>query len=67
MLKVKYKTQLAAVREAKGLSREEVKEGLNICLRTLQRYEDGIRIPDVLTAIQLADKLKIRDLREIWG
>jgi transcriptional regulator with XRE-family HTH domain len=60
--------QLKALRIAKGFTQSQVAEKVGITLRSYQRYEaKGERIPDVLTALGIADVLKVKDLRKIWS
>lgn len=59
---------LREIREQKGFTQLQIAERVGIGLRSYQRYEakDG-RYPDVLTALSIADVLKVGNLRNIWG
>lgn len=60
--------QLKALRKTKGFTQSQVAEKVGITLRCYQRYEaSDERLPDVLTALGIADVLKVKDLREIWS
>ena len=59
-------TQLKFVRNAKGANQKEMANLYNLNLRTYQRYESGERLPDVRTAIKMADKNNISDLRKLF-
>ncbi len=51
------KNKLKEKRKEKGLSQVEVAKKAKISERTYQRYESGERLPDVLTALIIADIL----------
>lgn len=51
------KNKLKEARKEKGLSQVEVAKKAKISERTYQRYENGERLPDVLTALIIADIL----------
>lgn len=46
---------LLALRQKKNLSQRYIASALEISLRTYQRYESGQRLPDLQTAVKLAD------------
>lgn len=54
-------------RIAAGLTQAQTAEKAGISLRSYHRYEYEKRYPDVLTAIRIADVLKVKDLRRLWG
>ena len=58
---------LKKIREERGMTQEEVAKSSHIALRSYQYYEKGKRIPDVYTAIRIADALKIEDVRKLFG
>lgn len=64
--RVQYESYLLRIRKDKGISRQALTQAANISLRTLRRYENGIRVPDVLCAIKIAEALEV-EVRDIWG
>jgi transcriptional regulator with XRE-family HTH domain len=50
---------LITLRKSKNLTQTQVATAVDIVLRTYQRYENGERIPDIATAVKLADFFKV--------
>ena len=61
--------QLKEMRKSKGFTQTQIAERVGVTLRSYQRYEaeENGRYPDVLVALGIADALKVKDLRKIWG
>lgn len=57
---------LKEYRRKAGLTQEQTAEAVGINVLSYRRYEYGKRYPDVLTAIRIADVLKVGNLRKIW-
>lgn len=51
------KTILKTIREEKGFTQVEVADKANIAIRTYQNYEAGERVPNVHTALNIAEVL----------
>lgn len=51
----KLAQNLQNLRQSKHLSQSYLAEALGISARTYQRYETGERLPDLMTAVKLAD------------
>ncbi len=60
-------TTLKEIREKRRLTQEEIAQKSKIALRSYQYYETGERVPDVLTAIRIANVLRIKDIRQLFG
>ena len=64
------KTALKEYRLRIGLTQVQVADKASISERIYQKYESGDSkqrcVPNVLTAIKIADALGVRDLRELW-
>ena len=58
---------LKDLRNKAGLTQAQVAERTGLAEVTVNRYENEKRYPDVLTALRIADVLKVKDLRKIWG
>ena len=58
---------LKQLRLAAGLTQAQTAAAVGINVMTYQRYEYEKRYPDVLTALRIADALKVKDLRRIWS
>ena len=58
--------KLKIFRKAKGMSQVEMSKIINKTERTYRHYEAGERVPDVFTAIRIADFYGIKDLRELF-
>lgn len=58
---------LRSLRQKAGLTQVQIAQAVGINALSYQRYEYGKRYPDVLTAVRIADVLKVKDLRVIWG
>ena len=58
--------KLQAAREKSGKTQAQVAREAQIKTVTYQRYEYGSSIPNVRTAIRIADALNVLDLREIF-
>lgn len=54
----KYRTQ--------KYTQKEIAIVLQLSERQYQRIEKGISLPNVLTAIKIADLLNVQDLRLLW-
>ena len=50
-----FPTRLRACRKKTGLNQEDAARQIGIAYSTYRRYEQGGTVPDLLTAIQLAD------------
>lgn len=57
--------KLKFFRNEEKLSQSKVANSVGISLFTYQKYEYGRRIPQIVTAMKIADILK-RDVNEIW-
>ena len=58
--------RLRVLREERKLRQLDVAQRANIALKMYRRYERHNMLPNVLTAIRVADALGVQDLREIW-
>ena len=58
--------RLRVLREERNLRQLDVAQRANIALKMYRRYERHNMLPNVLTAIRVADALGVQDLREIW-
>ena len=58
--------KLQAAREKSGKTQAQVAREAGIQPVTYQRYEYGSILPNVRTAIRIADALNVLDLREIF-
>jgi hypothetical protein len=58
--------RLRILREERELRQVDVAQRADVVLKMYRRYECHNMLPNVLTAIRIADALEIRDLREIW-
>ena len=59
--------RLQAAREKSGKTQAQVAKEAGIQPVTYQRYEYGSLIPNVRTAIRIADALNVLDLRELFA
>lgn len=57
---------LRAARERSGKTQAQVAEEVGIKEQAYQKYEYGLSIPNVRTAIRIADSLGVVDLRELF-
>ncbi len=57
---------LKDLREKNGIHSTKIAEKVNISAKTYRRYESGNTLPNIFTAIRIADVLGVCDLREIW-
>jgi transcriptional regulator with XRE-family HTH domain len=46
-------------REERGMSRDELAEKMHVALQTVYRWENGKRMPDVITFMKLANILGV--------
>lgn len=60
-------SNLKEFRRRAGLTQAQVAERTGLAEATVNRYENEKRYPDVLTALKIADVLKVKDLRKIWS
>jgi transcriptional regulator with XRE-family HTH domain len=60
-------SNLKEYRRRAGLTQAQVAARTGIAEATVNRYENEKRYPDVLTALKIADVLKVKDLRKIWS
>jgi transcriptional regulator with XRE-family HTH domain len=60
-------SNLKEIRRKAGLTQAQVAERTGLAEATVNRYENEKRYPDVLTALRIADVLKVKDLRKIWS
>ena len=58
--------RLRVLREARKLRQVDVALRSNITHKAYWQYERHDMLPNVLTAIRIADALGVQDLREIW-
>ena len=49
-----FKDRMKEIRNESGLSQKQMSERLGVSLRTLQRYEEGSKVPDVASLVNLA-------------
>ena len=59
-------------RKSAGLTQAQLAKLVGITERRCRSYEASSQakskhLPDILTAIKIADALGVRDLRELWG
>ena len=72
MLNIKERIEITALkqkRQEKGITQEAFSKNLKLVLRTYQRYEVGERIPNVHTAIRIAENLgiaKYQDFKDLF-
>ena len=59
--------KLTTAREKSGKTQKQVAEEIKISVRNYQDYEYNINIPNVLTAIKIANALGVENLRELWS
>ena len=64
--------QLQLKRKSTGFTQAELAKLVGIAERRYRSYEASAEaksrhLPDILTAIKIADALGVNDLREIWG
>ena len=59
--------RLQTARERCGKTQSQVAEEAGTSQQAYQRYEYGTRVPNVETAIRIADALGVKDLRELFG
>ena len=57
---------LKELRKSTGKLQAEIIAAVGISKSSYIRYERGCTLPDVLSAIAIADALDIVDIREIW-
>ena len=65
-------TKLQTKRKSAGFTQAELAKLVGVTERGYRSYEASAKakrrsLPDVLTAIRIADALGVSDLREIWG
>lgn len=60
-------SSLKDCRVKKGLTQREVARKAGISERSYQAYEASTRIPDVQTAICIANILGVLDIKELWN
>jgi transcriptional regulator with XRE-family HTH domain len=58
---------LKELRTKAGLTQAQVADRAGLTVVSVCRYEKEQRYPDVLTALRIADVLKVKDLRKIWS
>lgn len=58
--------KLSTIRRAQKITQKELAKSINISERQYQKYEYGQGLPNVLTAIKIADALDVQDLRVLW-
>ena len=58
--------RLKEIRVAQGRPQAEVAAAADIVYRSYIRYETDAALPNVLSAIRIADALHVVDLRKIW-
>lgn len=63
---MKQTNHLRELRKSKGKLQAEMIAAAGISKSSYIRYERGCTLPDILSAIAIADALGIVDLREIW-
>lgn len=51
---------------AQKYTQKEMAMALNLSERQYRRIEKGTSLPNILTAMQIADMLNVYDLRKIW-
>ena len=59
--------KLRAMRERSGKTQAQIAKSVGITEQTYQRYEYGMQVPSVRTAIRIADALDVTDLRELFS
>ena len=60
-------TKLKAMRISRKMTQAAVAKACGVNTLSYQRYESEERIPNVRTAIRIADALGISDVRTLWG
>lgn len=60
-------SNLKEYRTRKGLTQHDVALRIGVSTRSYQFYESGERLPDVQTAIRIAQVLGVFDLKELWS
>ena len=60
-------SKLKECRTRKGLTQHDVALRIGVSTPSYQFYESGERIPDVQTAIRIAQVLGVCDLKELWS
>ncbi len=60
-------SKLKECRTHKGLTQNDVALQIGVSTRSYQFYESGERVPDVRTAIRIAQVLGVCDLKELWS
>lgn len=58
---------LKELRIKAGLTQAQVADRTGLTEVSICRYEKEKRYPDVLSALKIADVLKVKDLRKIWS
>lgn len=64
---MKVNKQIKNRREQIGLTQVQIAEKTGITVRAYQYIEADERIPNIRTAIRIADVLGVKDLRLLWG
>ena len=57
-------TVLKKIRQEKGLKQNELAKKSKVSIRALQNYERNERVPDVRTAIRIAEVFEIKDFTD---
>ena len=52
--------RIKALRKARGISRKDLADQLNVTVQTVSRWETGSRLPDVVTFLDIARVLDVR-------
>jgi DNA-binding helix-turn-helix protein len=59
--------RLKEIRLAQEKQQEEIADFAGISRRTYIRYENGSILPNLVSAIRIADALGVDNLRDIWA
>lgn len=54
-----FATRLKELRQSSKYTQKDIAKAISIELRSYQRYEEGVREPDNITMIQLADHFNV--------
>ena len=60
-------TKLKDIRISRKMTQAAIAKACGVNTLSYQRYESEERIPNVRTAIRIADALGISDIRSLWG
>lgn len=64
---MKSETALSRLREQKNITAMALARKAHIPKTSYYNYESGIKTPNIMSAIKIADALGVKDLRELWS